>query len=296
MRGYLIVFLILVSVIMGRAATKRALLIGISDYPAYSESVDATWSPIHGANDVQIIGKTLKAQGFKISTLTNSNATASKIRKALKKIRTEVRAGDILYLHFSCHGQPVEDLNGDEKDGWDEAIVPYDAQKIYRKGIYKGENHILDDELNNYLKAIRTKVGPQGFVYVIIDACHAGSSYRGDDEEDSVVIRGTNSGFSKSNKPFAPRMNEQSKRSKIKIEKSVSMANICILEACRSYEKNREILEKGKYYGSLTYYVNKTLQTIQLGKNVSWTEKVYNNLRKDVRLQQLQNPVIETSL
>ena len=67
MRGHLIIFLILLSVIMGRAATKRALLIGISDYPTYSESADATWSPIHGANDVQIIGKTLKAQGFKIS-------------------------------------------------------------------------------------------------------------------------------------------------------------------------------------------------------------------------------------
>ena len=292
MRGHLIIFLILLSVIMGRAATKRALLIGISDYPTYSESADATWSPIHGANDVQIIGKTLKAQGFKISTLTNSNATASKIRKALKKIQTEVRAGDILYLHFSCHGQPVEDLNGDEKDGWDEAIVPYDAQKIYRKGIYKGENHILDDELNNYLKAIRTTVGPKGFVYVVVDACHAGASYRGDEEEDSVITRGTNKGFSMSNKQYAPPID---KRGKIKIEKSFSMANVFILEACRSYQVNSEIKEKGKYIGSLSYYVNKVMQLEKIGMNPSWTERVNQLMNQDKRLTH-QNLVIETSL
>lgn len=292
MRGHLIIFLILLSVIIGRAATKRALLIGISDYPTYSESADATWSPIHGANDVQIIGKTLKTQGFKISTLTNSNATASKIRKALKKIQTEVRAGDILYLHFSCHGQPVEDLNGDEKDGWDEAIVPYDAQKIYRKGIYKGENHILDDELNNYFNAIRSKLGPQGFVYVVIDACHAGSSYRGDEEEDSVVIRGTDKGFTKSNKQYAPRID---KRGKIKIEKSVSMANIYIIEACRSYQVNSEIQVNGEFYGPLSFYINEVLKTKNKISNAQWVEDVRRLMDKDKRLVR-QNVVIETSL
>jgi hypothetical protein len=31
--------------------------------------------------------------------------------------------GDIIYLHFSCHGQPFEDMNGDEADGWDESYL-----------------------------------------------------------------------------------------------------------------------------------------------------------------------------
>ena len=50
-----------------------------------------------------------------------------------------VKSGDIVYLHFSCHGQPVEDLDGDEKDGWDESIVPYDAWKKPISGIYDGK-------------------------------------------------------------------------------------------------------------------------------------------------------------
>ena len=133
-----------------------------------------------------------------------------------------------------------------------------------------------------YLKrSLRTKVGTKGFVYVVIDACHAGSSYRGDEEEDSVIIRGTNKGFSISNKQYTPRID---KRGKIKVEKSVNMANICIIEACRSYQVNSEIREDGKYYGSLSFYVNKTLRTTKLDKSTSWTEKVASLMNQDARL------------
>jgi hypothetical protein len=126
----------------------------------------------------------------------------------------------------------------------------------------------------------------------VIDACHAGSSYRGDKDEDSVVIRGTDKGFSKTNKQYAPRID---KRGKIKVESSAQMANICILEACRSYQVNSELRADGKYYGSLSYYVNKTLLSTKLGKNISWTERVAQLMDQDIRLVR-QNPVIETSL
>ena len=205
---------------------------------------------------------------------------------------SEATTGDIIYLHFSCHGQPVEDIDGDEEDGWDEALVPYDALKVYVQGKYTGENHITDDELNGYLNSIRQKVGTKGFVYVVIDACHAGSSYRGDEEEDSIISRGTNRGFTSTGKQFAPKID---RRGKIRIEKSASLANICILEACRSYQVNSEIKENGNYYGSLSFYVDKTLKTTKLDKNISWTEKVATLMNKDTRLIR-QNLVIESSL
>ena len=73
------------------------------------------------------------------------------------------------------------------------------------------------------------------------------------------------------------------------------MANICILEACRSYQVNSEIKEKGKYYGSLSFYVDKILRTTKLDKNTSWTEKTAELMNQDTRLLR-QNPVIETCL
>jgi len=290
-RCFFFIIVLLSSILTGKSETKIALLVGVSEYPSNS-SIDVAWSSIHGANDISIIGKTLKEQGFKISTLTNSFATASNIRQAINNIQSEATVGDIIYLHFSCHGQPMEDLDGDEDDGWDEALVPYDASKVYVKGKYTGENHITDDELNGYLNSIREKVGPHGFVYVVIDACHAGSSYRGYEEEDSVIIRGTDYGFSMSNKQYVPRID---KRSKIKIKKSASMANICILEACRSYQVNSEIKEGGIYYGSLSYYVNKVLQATRLDGSSNWTEHVSKFMNQDIRLVR-QNPVVETSL
>ncbi len=271
------------------AQSKRALLIGISDYP---QNETNSWNNIHGTNDVDLISKTLKTQFFKITTIINKSATASKIRKVLKRFPKSCELGDIIYLHFSCHGQPVEDLDGDEDDGWDEALVPIDALKEYQKGKYIGENHIVDDELNIYLNSIRKKVGPKGFVYVVVDACHAGSSFRGDEEEDSVIVRGTNRGFSLTGKQFAPKID---KRGQIKIEKSTSMANICILEACRSYQVNSEIKEKGNYYGSLSYYVNKVLQSEKLGTNMNWVFQVNQYMNRDKRLLR-QNLVIETSM
>ena len=137
------------------------------------------------------------------------------VKVAFNNFTSVCKEGDLVYIHFSCHGQPVEDLNGDEPEGWDEALVPIDAKKVYQKGVYEGKNHIIDDELNEYLREIRTKVGKNGFVYVVVDACHAGSSYRGDEEER--ITRGTNRGFTASNKPFVPKID---KRGKIEMQNS----------------------------------------------------------------------------
>ena len=76
-----IAFLILLGVCCAHAGGKRALLIGISDYPAF-RAPELTWNPIHGANDVELMKGTLRKKGFSITTITNSSATASKIRLA----------------------------------------------------------------------------------------------------------------------------------------------------------------------------------------------------------------------
>lgn len=75
-----IVFLFLVNSSLS-AQTKRALLVGISDYGGTDEQVDSVWSNIHGANDVELILPTLKSQSFTIKTIKDKQATAQNIRK-----------------------------------------------------------------------------------------------------------------------------------------------------------------------------------------------------------------------
>lgn len=270
---------------------KKALLIGISDYPECKYDSQSSWSKIHGTNDVELIEKTLKKQGFNITKLLNSNATALKIRKSFQRFLAKISKGDIVYVHFSGHGQPVEDLSGDEDDGWDEAIIPYDAMQVYKQGIYEGVNHILDDELNMFVEKARKKTGPSGIVYLVVDACHAGSSYRSETEESDEYVRGSKRGFSFKGKEYIPRID---KRSKIRLPKSQLKSDVCVLEACRAYQSNSEIKENNKHYGPLSFYINKVLNNLPLGQNLEWIENVISLMNKDKRLIR-QNAVIEVS-
>lgn len=277
--------------VVANCQVKRALLVGISNY---SSNRVTQWTDIHGANDVELLASTLKSQRFKITKVTNQQATAKRIRKELVSLVKSCRAGDVVYIHFSGHGQPFEDRNGDEEDGWDEAIIPYDAQKVYSKGKYEGANHILDDELFNYFNQIRTKIGTKGFLCVVIDACHSGESSRGDElEEDAdIFIRGTQDGFSPNGKMYRPRFNTNGH---FVINSSGAQGGIIILEACRSYQSNYEIKQNGQYYGSLSYYVNKTLLSSQLTKSLTWVQSVKRLMDGDRRLAR-QNMVVETNL
>ena len=275
------------------AQTKRALVVGISDYQQNGET---SWGTIHGANDVDLIVPVLKAQGFKTTKICNKEATATQIRKSLDNLIASCQSGDIVYLHFSCHGQPFEDLNGDEEDGWDESIIPYDASMVYQKGVYEGANHITDDELHTYFQKTRKKIGKRGFICIVIDACHAGGSSRGeedvDDEEDEIFVRGIKRGFSSHSKDFRPRINANGH---FQIPQEEGLADITILEACRSYQSNYEIKQDGKYYGPLSYYVCKILVQQNLARSTDWILKVKKMMNADKRLTR-QNMVYETSI
>lgn len=285
----LLLFAVLIFPVSLQAQHKHALLVGISEYPQYSDK-DATWSQIHGTNDVNLIAPLLSRQGFRVRTLLNKKSTHKAIINELKGLAGKVREGEIVYIHLSGHGQAVDDMDGDETDGWDEAFVPYDAERSYQKDRYKGENHLLDDELNIYLNDIRKKIGATGIVYVVIDACHAGSSYRGDDD-DSIHVRGTDIGFSKTGRSYTPKID---KRGNIRVPSGEGLAPVYMMEACRSYEVNAEIKQDGKYYGPMSYYISRQLLTSSLSFDTKWIEEVRKNMDKDIRLVR-QHLVTETS-
>lgn len=290
---FCVIIVISLIAILVNAQNKRALLIGIASYPTYK--IDKLgWNEIHGDNDVKLINSTLKKQGFNVNTLINKQATAKEIRKALSDMVSKTKQGDIVYIHFSGHSQPYEDLNGDEEDGWDEAIIPYDAGARYVSNVYEGNNHIVDDELNGYINQIRKRAGINGFVYVVIDACHAGGSSRGDeyDDDEEIFTRGTCVGFSEANKRYAPRID---KRPVIRVPQQDGVAGTCYIEACRSYQSNCEIKVGNQYYGPLSYYINEALKTNNLTSNTRWVDDVRKRMQQDKRLLR-QNMVIETSV
>ena len=127
--------------------------------------------------------------------LKNEEATKSRIVNEFKNLVGRSGRGDIVYIHFSGHGQLVKDLDNDEPDGYDESWIPYDA---YRKCCKKdnGDMHLVDDEINVLLTELRQKVGDSGQILVVVDACHSGGSSRGRNYNDAdVVSRGVNDVF-----------------------------------------------------------------------------------------------------
>lgn len=269
------------------AQRKRAFLVGISHYDVALTGYQ--WNNINGVEDVNLLCPVLKNQGFTTTALLDEQATFDNIISQITQFTNKTKKGDIVYLHFSTHGQPVEDLNGDEEDGWDESIVPIDAYKIYKKGVYEGQKHLTDDILNKYIKKLREKIGPTGFLYVAIDACHAGTSSRAYDDN----VRGTHVGFTYNNKVFKPSTN---KKSHYRIEASTKLSNVLFIEACRPDQVNTEIKVNGKRFGPLSYNIAQVFSRFALSTNANeFVESIKRSQMNTGRWPRNQNLVIETS-
>ena len=269
------------------AQRKRAFLVGISHYDTALTGYQ--WNNINGIEDINLLSPVLQKQGFSTRTVLDEQATIDNIVSQIVQFTSKTKKGDIVYLHFSTHGQPVEDLNGDEEDGWDESIVPIDAYKIYRKGVYEGQKHMTDDLLNKYIKKLREKIGPTGFLYVVIDACHAGTSSRANDE----TVRGTHVGFTYNNKVFKP---STAKKSHYLIEASSRLSDVLFIEACRPDQVNTEIKVDGKRFGPLSYNIAQTLSGFTLNTNANeFVDVLKQSLLKTGRWPNNQNLVTEAS-
>lgn len=161
--------------------TKRALIVAISKYDAATG-----WRTIHSTNDVPMVRAALLTQGFQdIHVLTNAQATAAGIRQAFDEHLLPATAGDVVVFHFSGHGQRLtDDDDNEEVDGYDEALVPFDAPKNPGPG-YDGSKHLRDDEVHDLVQRLRARVAADathdaGNVVVLLDSCFSGTGGRGD--------------------------------------------------------------------------------------------------------------------
>jgi len=228
-------------------AKKVALLIGVGDYPEYSDY--SGWGKLSSARDVDLLKLALKKAGFQtVYCLTERNATHDGIIKRLKQLVTnrQCSPGDVLLIHFSGHGQQMPDLMHDEKDRLTEAFIPWDAHRCVTD-TYVGQAHLTDDELRNQLAAIRNRLGRKGLLMVTLDACHSEGGTRDDmqwdDEEGVPVVRGTADLFERGKKVV---LNNR-------LEKDA--CRLIELSACQAGQRNFEY----KRYGRLSYVLAKKI-------------------------------------
>lgn len=233
--AFLCLMLLMLSPSSAGAKVHRALIFGLG------EQADKRWGKIHGDNDVYYVERMLRSMGYTdIRTLKNRQATKQALVAAFESLAARCRKGDIVYIHYSGHGQLMTDLNGDEAlrwDGrhaqWDEAWIPYDAYMVYGKED-RGEKHFSDDEVAELLMKIRSKIGSGGQITVVVDACHSGDATCGPGDE---CVRGVDVKFNIPKTPAVPA--------------AAPEEHWRTISACRPYQLCTEM--KSPKVGKLTY-------------------------------------------
>ncbi|MGN1173473.1 MAG: caspase family protein [Muribaculaceae bacterium] len=261
----LMMLLCVVSVCGVSGQTRRALVIGIG------EQEDTMWVKINGDKDVAYVEEMLHGAGYSddnIIKLVNKEATKAAIVGAFRRLSERCEMGDVVYVHFSGHGQMMKDVHNDEKDGLDECWIPYDA---YRRPCVqdRGEKHLTDDEVNVCLGAISDKIGDSGKMLVVIDACHSGDATRGDDDE---VARGVGDVFGLVNTYVWDLDIEVGFPDYVNPEARENDERWITLSACQSGELNYEM--RSPSVGKLTYALHETVKGSEGLDNKTYFRKV----------------------
>jgi Caspase domain/N-acetylmuramoyl-L-alanine amidase len=136
-----------------------ALCIGIDDYPD---------KPLSGCvADAKLWADTLRLRGAIVhATLHNAAATKRGIVDAWQAVCARAQYGDTVVIQYAGHGTQVPDTSGDEKNGLDQAWVPYD---------YESGHALVDDEIGGLIDSQT----PDGVSLVLItDCCNSASNTR----------------------------------------------------------------------------------------------------------------------
>jgi metacaspase-1 len=154
------------AVATARAASRRALLVGINAYPNPANRLDGC------VNDVYLISAVLQESGFApedIRVVLDDRATAAGIRDRLAWLLDDARAGDQRCFFYSGHGAQLPGYGADGKpDRLHSCLVPYDFA-------WNGETAITDDQFDDYYSQLPYDVR---FV-IVLDCCYSGGMVRG---------------------------------------------------------------------------------------------------------------------
>lgn len=273
------------------AQKKIALIVAVAKYP--QEQRD--WKKLSSDKDLFYIRQALLSNGFAlqdIDTLTDAKATKDAMVKALDALTAKANTGDIVYFHFSGHGQQIQDdpKDGvlDEADGYDEALIPYDAKGKWDNVDYHGEKHFRDDLLGDKLTALRKKVGLSGSVVVVIDACHSGTATR-----SAGIVRGDPIPCQRYG--YKPNVViDLNKNPEVGLLENMGkdMGSLVVFSGSSPNQVNRETKDdKGNNVGSLSYAFAKSITNLPANANY---QKLFEKIKAIIQADEpTQVPMFE---
>ena len=206
---------------------KRSAIIALNNYPG-------TTNDLRGClNDAADAIATLKTKGFSCATYYDSMATRAKMLSGIKTAFQCARYGDSVAIVYSAHGSQVRDSSGDEADGWDEVLCPYDWP-----------NYVSDDDLRGILATVPAGVN----VDVFLDCCHSGTGTREIGQEFTV----------RALPPITGKVSHPGLATKAAVV--VPTLNHCLWTGCAANQYSAEMTIGGKVRGVFSYFLWKEIR------------------------------------
>ena len=166
--GAILAALAVVSV-PAHAGGKYALLIGNSDYQHRGEGNSWTKLP-NPANDVALVGKSLDAIGFEVTSV--SNGSWQEMRDAIETFSNSIGDAEIVVFYFAGHGFEYGRRN---------YLVPVDAG--LRANADEIERTFIEFE------ALASRLYNEGTTIFMLDACRTDGQITQTAAQDGVVTR-----------------------------------------------------------------------------------------------------------
>ncbi len=256
---------------------KKALLVGINDYGV---------APLRGCvNDIiemkAVLTELFGFDSSNVRILSNEKATFTGIVDGLAWLSEGREESAVRVFYYAGHGHGVPDQSGDEPDGTDEALVPYD---------YTLKGFLIDDQLATIYSRFSTHVN----LSLILDSCHNGTNQRDPNEdimyrylpmtyEERKAVAAARRKFMQEQREFVMQEIEGLKSSKRdldvdwearilesmkKFEKQrfgdiTVRENNILMAACQSDQKAADAKFGATYHGAFTYALVKTLRESQ---------------------------------
>lgn len=279
---------------------KLALLVGISNYDKKKPAPPGWWS-LNCAPDLAAMKSVLQNRfGFEakdIMVLTDAQATRAGIVAAFEKhLINQAKPGDIIAFHYSGHGQQVKDDNGDELDGLDESLIPYDY--ISQSAADGAKTNLRDDQLGELLSRLKARMqGPDGKIIgnitLTFDCCFSGTATRGKPEQGRLRERGRgwNTQLDGPKPNFTARGNAKPESEGGLFTPDAALAQgYIVLSATQSDQTAKEAEDdRGEAMGAFTLFLTKALNQAAPGATYrDIFEKIALDLRGSVSEQDPQ--------
>jgi len=219
---------------------KRALFVGVNEYPLASDRLKGCVNDAMGWSD--LLSDHFDFPRSSIKVITDTDATKRAVVAALKRLLARARSGDVFVFGNSSHGSQVPDEDGDEKM-LDEVLCPYDAD----------DNVLRDDELREMFSAIPAGVR----LTAILDNCHSGSGTRAPAGPGTLYRRAR---YMDPQHAGAPAEWSPRGKSRGGAKYPESQMRELLLAGCRSDESSYDADLEGKFHGAMTFYALRVIE------------------------------------